>query len=245
MSTENLTFLFVHGAWHSGAAFDAVAASLRDAGHAVHAPTMAGHGPDATPDATLDAAVDSIVDYIECHDLRDVVLVGWSLGGVIAQAVAPRVRDRIARVVFHSGLVMRDGECVYDVLSPKAAGNFKALSVNKLIDLPPNLHRDVFLPYASRDRAAALYRDQVYPQPENMFTTKVDTKAWDEALAGGLPVSFLLAPDDIVMPPGRYGWDRFVNRLGTPRVIHVPGGHAPMQTDPEFVAAAYVAAGRP
>ncbi|MGH8791156.1 MAG: alpha/beta fold hydrolase [Stackebrandtia sp.] len=242
---ERFTFVLIHGAWHAGSVFGPVAAHLRSAGHDVHAPTLAGHGPDADPDVSLDEAVDSLVDYVESRKLCDVVLVGWSLGGVFVSAAASRIRDRIARVMFHSALVLRDGETAYDALPPKAAEAFRGLARGGVIELPRAMHRDVFVPGADRVAAERLYREHVHPQPERLVDTPAaGMNEFVELVAGGLPTSYILSPDDIVMPPGKWGWQRFLNRLGSPRTIHLTGGHAPMLTAPAETATAYVLAGR-
>jgi alpha-beta hydrolase superfamily lysophospholipase len=49
-------FVLVHGSWSYSAAWDAVAARLRSAGHQVAAPDLPAHGGDSTPapQASLD-----------------------------------------------------------------------------------------------------------------------------------------------------------------------------------------------
>lgn len=42
-------FVLVHGAWSDSAAWAAVAARLRSAGHQVAAPDLRAHGGDSTP----------------------------------------------------------------------------------------------------------------------------------------------------------------------------------------------------
>ena len=42
-----LTFVLIHGAWHDGSCWDEVAAHLRNGGHVVHAPTIAGNRRNA------------------------------------------------------------------------------------------------------------------------------------------------------------------------------------------------------
>ena len=42
------TFVLIHGSWHAGWAWGAVIGQLAEKGHSGHAPTLAGHGPNAT-----------------------------------------------------------------------------------------------------------------------------------------------------------------------------------------------------
>ncbi len=39
-----MRFVLIHGAWHDASCWDDVAGRLRDAGHEVHALTLAGQG---------------------------------------------------------------------------------------------------------------------------------------------------------------------------------------------------------
>ena len=39
------TYVLVHGAWHTGAELEPVAAPIRAAGHQVHTPTIKGNRP--------------------------------------------------------------------------------------------------------------------------------------------------------------------------------------------------------
>ncbi|MBV9086997.1 MAG: alpha/beta hydrolase, partial [Acidobacteriaceae bacterium] len=75
-------FVLVHGSWHDGAAWEAVVRRLESKGHKALAPTIAGHGKNATRKGITHAhCTQSITDFIRSHDLRDVVLVGHSFGG--------------------------------------------------------------------------------------------------------------------------------------------------------------------
>ena len=39
------TYVLVHGAWHTGAELEPIAAAIRKAGHVVHTPTIKGNRP--------------------------------------------------------------------------------------------------------------------------------------------------------------------------------------------------------
>ncbi len=114
-------FVLVHGAFHGGWCWEAVAALLTSQGHRVHAPTLAGCGerssePHAT--ITLRTHVDAVVDLIEAGDLQEIVLVGHSLGGMVVTAAADRVRDRISRLVYLDAFVPESGQAARDLIPP-------------------------------------------------------------------------------------------------------------------------------
>jgi pimeloyl-ACP methyl ester carboxylesterase len=101
--TEIATFVLVHGAWLGGWCWQRVTPHLRAAGHEVFTPTLTGLGERAhllTRDVSLDTHVHDIVNVLEFEDLREVVLVGHSYGGMVVTGVAERVPHRLARAVY-------------------------------------------------------------------------------------------------------------------------------------------------
>ncbi|VTU45304.1 Non-heme chloroperoxidase (plasmid) [Variovorax sp. SRS16] len=97
------TYVLVHGAWFGGWCWKQVADSLRALGHTVYSPTLTGLGERkhlARPGINLDTHVDDVVNLIETEDLRNVVLVGWSYGGMVVTDVLARVQQRIASMVY-------------------------------------------------------------------------------------------------------------------------------------------------
>jgi pimeloyl-ACP methyl ester carboxylesterase len=52
------------------------------------------------------------------EDLRAVVLVGSSYGGMVITGVADRVPERLARLVYLDAFVPRDGESLADLVGP-------------------------------------------------------------------------------------------------------------------------------
>ena len=90
------TYFLIHGAWHTGAKLEAVAAHLRRAGHTVHCPTLTGNRPgDDCSRVGLQDAAASAADYIEAHNLHHVRLVGHSYGGMVLSAIAERLLPRL------------------------------------------------------------------------------------------------------------------------------------------------------
>ena len=87
-------FVLVHGAWHGGWCWSRVATRLRAAGHIVHTPTLTGLGERRhliSAQVNLDTHVEDVVNLLEFEDLRDVVLVGHSYGGIVITGVADRM----------------------------------------------------------------------------------------------------------------------------------------------------------
>lgn len=114
-------FVLVHGAFHGGWCWDAVAQRLCAAGHVVYAPTLDGLADRAAAAAgtiTLSDHIGQVARLIEEQDLRDVVLVGHSLGGMVVTGVADRCRERIAHLVYLDAFVPLSGQSARDFIPP-------------------------------------------------------------------------------------------------------------------------------
>ncbi|BCB89052.1 hypothetical protein Psuf_063650 [Phytohabitans suffuscus] len=123
------TFLLVPGFWIGGWAWGEVATSLRTAGHQVHPVTLTGVAEKAhlaTPDTNLDTHTDDIVRLIEQEDLRDVVLVGHSGGGMPVTQAADRIPERIRRIVYVESGPLPDGVAQFDTNDPAERDRLRA-----------------------------------------------------------------------------------------------------------------------
>lgn len=122
------TYVLVHGAWHGGWCWRKIAIALTAAGNEVHAPTLTGLGERArllSPEIGLETHIRDILETLDAEDLNDVVLVGHSYSGIVVTAVADRVHERIARLVYLDAIVPRDGECLYDRAPAQIKAHFE------------------------------------------------------------------------------------------------------------------------
>jgi len=117
-------YVLVHGAWHGGWCWHAVARSLRAAGHEVHAPSLTGLGDRrhlAVPGIDLDTHVMDVLNLLEMEDLTEVILVGHSYGGMVVTGVADRADPRIRGLVYLDAFVPEDGRTLLDYVVPERA----------------------------------------------------------------------------------------------------------------------------
>jgi pimeloyl-ACP methyl ester carboxylesterase len=115
------TYVLVHGGGHGGWCYQRVARLLRAAGHDVHTPTLTGLGERAhlvSSAVDLDLHVRDVAALLHFEDLRDVVLVGHSYGGMVITGVADRATDRVARLVYLDAANPRNGQSLVDVSGP-------------------------------------------------------------------------------------------------------------------------------
>jgi pimeloyl-ACP methyl ester carboxylesterase len=122
------TFVLVHGAWHGGWCWRFVRAFLEESGHQVHAPSLTGLGERkhlARPDIDLETHIADVVSLLEMEDLKDVVLVGHSYGGMVITGAADRSPERIARLIYLDAFVPENGKCVLDYVVPERAARMR------------------------------------------------------------------------------------------------------------------------
>jgi pimeloyl-ACP methyl ester carboxylesterase len=115
------TYVLVHGGGHGGWCYQRVARLLRSGGHDVYTPTLSGLGERSnllTPDIDLDLHVRDVVAVLHYEDLRDVILVGHSYGGMVITGAADRAADRVGKVVYLDAANPENGQSLVDVAGP-------------------------------------------------------------------------------------------------------------------------------
>jgi pimeloyl-ACP methyl ester carboxylesterase len=124
-------FVVAHGAWSAGWAWKKMHPLMRAAGHELWTPTYTGLGERAhlvSPSVGLDTHIEDVLGVMTFEDLRDVVLIGHSYGGMVATGVADRARERISRLVYLDAFVPRDGESLFGLVGPAGRARMQELA---------------------------------------------------------------------------------------------------------------------
>lgn len=227
------TFVLVHGAFHGGWCWRDVARHLRAAGHDVFAPTLTGLGERrhlATPAVDLATHVDDVAHLIEWEDLRDVVLVGHSYGGVVITGVADRLAERLGELVYLDALVPEDGQSVLDLQpADRRASILEEVAANGGWLWPPRTAEF----YGVRDPAQQAWVDgRCTPQP---FHTLFERLRLDRPPGGAVARKLYILCTD---PPLTY-MRRFYDMASATdgwRAMELATGHDAMVTVPEALA---------
>ncbi len=181
-----------------------------------------------------------MVSQVEASFAGDIALVGHSWGGYVIAGAAPRLASRLKGLVFWSAFVPETGRSLYDEVPPAYQELFSQVagaSADNTVALPVEVFQGVFMGDADPAAAAAVH-SVLRPQPYRTFT---DPPA-DEAYRGlGLPLHYVLSADDVALPPGEYGWERFAERIKV-APVSVPGSHESMFTRPAELADAILQA---
>lgn len=214
------TYVLVHGAWGGSWDWQKVEALLTAAGHRVRRVDLTGLGERvhlATPDVNLSTHILDVVNTLVWDDLRDVMLVGHSYGGMVITGAADRVPGRIRRLVYVDAFVPEAGESVMDISQPQMA------------DMVKRSTRDGFIvPPWSRWGQVPPPTDT--PQPLKTFTEKL--RLFDEPALRRIPAAYILT-----VAPGKTedDFDRFAERArqrGWP-VLRMTADHVPERSAPD------------
>jgi pimeloyl-ACP methyl ester carboxylesterase len=224
------TFLLVHGAWHGGWCWRRVSDLLEKRGHKVFAPTMTGLGErshllDAKVNLTTHIA--DIVNVIKWEELKDIVLVGHSYGGIIISGVAESAGDRIGSIVFLDAFVPDDGDALAAKASQPVREQIAASVKNGEIAMKP-VPAAVF---RVNEKDRPWVDGKCTPHPLATFTDKISLTGARDRVA---KKAYIRAKGYPSVP-----FDAAQERLkGDPawRVSELPSGHDAMVDMPDRVA---------
>ena len=224
-------FVLVHGGFHGGWCWDAVALRLRALGHRVYTPTQTGCGERAhllAKTITLDTFVDDIADVFTRENLHDVVLVGHSFGGSAISGVADRMPERIRQLVYLDAIMLENGQTVFDLLDPDVVqARLKAADASGglAIAAPP---AEAF---GIRDAAQLQFvQARLTSHPLGAYTSQLRLA---HPVGNGLPAVYVRCTDPMyaALQPSR-DW---VAAHGMRR-IDIATGHDAMVTAPDLLA---------
>jgi pimeloyl-ACP methyl ester carboxylesterase len=223
------TFVLVHGGWHGGWCWGAVATEMRAAGHEVFTPTRSGLAERArlADRADLSLHVDEVTGLLFFADLREVVLVGHSYAGLVISGAAARSGGRISRLVYLDAFVATDGESLFDVLRPERRDRLESSAQDGLVPAPSP---EIFGITERREWVA----DRLTPQPLPTFTEKLNAPSEPR-----LPRLYVRCTQG----PLSASFAGFATRLRDTEgcdVVDFDSGHDAMLTRPTDVAALLV-----
>jgi pimeloyl-ACP methyl ester carboxylesterase len=224
------TYLLVPGMWLGAWAWQDVTTALRSAGHDVHPLTLTGVADRSHllgPGSDLDTHIEDIVRLVEIEDLRDIVLVGHSYGGMPVSAAALALKDRIKAVVYVDSGPLPEGTTQLSISGDEPENQPKGDEV------PPrdwDPQADPVLLAGLDDKALNLLRTRSTPHP----TASVRQPLGPRATSDDLPTVLIACTFDMeqirqMMAAGH----PFFAGLSEARIIPLPTGHWPMLSEPK------------
>ncbi|REA63652.1 alpha/beta hydrolase [Dyadobacter luteus] len=211
------TYLFVPGAWDGGWDYAKVDSILSSQGQIVYRPTLTGIGERehlANANVNLTTYITDIVNVIKFENLRNVILVGHSFGGMVISGVAEVVPDRLSQLVYLDAMVPNDGESAKDVTGEL----WDQLMVSSI--------KDSVMLYPFGASTSAYPRD--VPQPIKTFTEPLKIS---NPLAKNIPAVYISMTQNGKPGNQKMGYDRAKERNW--KIFTLEGGHYAMREQPE------------
>jgi pimeloyl-ACP methyl ester carboxylesterase len=234
-----MNILLIHGGWQGGWCWDQVVAELERGGHRVFAPTLPGLEPGAVDrsESGLGRYIAAMTQLVTENELTDLVVVGHSGGGPVAQGVVEHCADRVSRLVIVDGWVLQDGERINDVLAPEMADGFRAAAAatpDRTVPMP----EEFWLQGLCNDQSAEEARswlDRVVPCPIGWFEEPISlpTPATRDVAS-----AYIFLDEDLTVE--RTIYETMAARLKNPATTTCPGAHEAMLSQPAALAEAIV-----
>jgi pimeloyl-ACP methyl ester carboxylesterase len=228
-------FVLVHGAWAGAWCWRRILPGLWRAGHRAFAVTLSGVGERARQPPqgiTLRTHADDVAAVIEAEELEGAVLVGHSYAGMVITAVADRMPERLARLVYIDAVVPLPGES-WSSQQPAEVQAQRRQAIAASGVIPPAAPAAFGL---SGDDAQWLERRQT-PQPGGVYDEPL---SFDATHVAAIPRTFIdcnspaLATIAVMRQRVRSqpGW----------HVVEIATGHCAMVSAPQELLTALLAA---
>lgn len=225
------TFVVAHGAWSAGWAWKKMRPLLRAKGHELHTPTYTGLGERshlANKDIDLETHIADVLGVLKYEDLRNVILIGHSYGGMVATGVADRASERIAHLVYVDAFAPRDGQSLLDLQNEETRVRVREGAKNegegwKIPQSP--------VPPDTNELDVAWIMERRVMQPLQTFEQKIRLTGAVEKLPRTYIYCTLSRPGDV--------FRQFRDRAGKEKgwtCVDIDASHSPHVTAPEALA---------
>jgi pimeloyl-ACP methyl ester carboxylesterase len=225
------TFLVAHGAWSAGWAWKKMRPLMRARGHEIFTPTYTGMGERAHlahRDIDLETHIADVLGVLKFEDLRNVILVGHSYGGMVATGVADRAPERLSQLVYLDAFAPRNGQSLLDLQTEEASQRVREGTAREGDGwrIPPN-------PAPPDTSAADLAWVNAHrmPQPIKTFEQKIKLTGAVDRLPRTYIYCKISRPGDVF----RQFRDRASSEKGW-KCIDIDASHSPNVTAPEALA---------
>lgn len=226
------TFVLVHGAYHGAWCWKDVAQRLRALEHEVYTPTLTGLGERSHLLAirpTLETFIEDVAQVIRYEDLTDVILVGHSFAGAVVSALADRIPDRLAHLVYLDAQVLLSGQAPADTAPAAVIDTYKerAQASGNLSIQPPPVEA-----FGIVDPAMTQWvRDRVTPHPYQTYFDRLELK---HPLGNGLPATYIAVTAPLF--PNTAHSRQVAREQPGWNYLEIPTGHDAMLLMPEELA---------
>lgn len=241
-------FIFLHGGGQGSWVWDETIAALkRQSGGAARCLALdvpgcgAKRGRDTAAVEFDDIARELIAD-IEAADMPGAVLVGHSQAGMVLPRIAEFRPDLLSRLVYVTCSAPPAGMTVIERMGAGVHGQ-NAEEVGWPLDPASSTIEERYRIMFCNDMAPAEADAFLVRLGSDMWPTSSYTcRDWRYGHLGGIPSTFVLCLQDMVLPP--IWQERFAKVLKTDGIIRIDAGHQVMNTRPQALAEVLLAEAR-
>lgn len=234
-----LRYLLVHGAWHKGSCWDAVAGMLRAQGSIVDCPDLPGHGNSPLPldRVSLKRYVEAVLALIDaCNE--ELVLVGHSMAGMVITEVACARPQRIRALVYLCAYLPRPDESLFDLIALNRSHEpFSA------IELAMQLSNDKRSCSVDTDQIIPLFYGLVPADQAQHLLQEFGTQAslplstrarFDQSVFASLATHYICCCRDKVIP--LHHQRRMLQRQPCRNLLQIDSDHSPFHSCPDILS---------
>lgn len=233
------TYVLVHGAWHDGRCWQALAERLQAQGSMVLMPDLPGHGSNALPLEDV-----SLKRYVQClqallkQQAEPVVLLAHSMAGIPATMAACDLPDKIARLVYLCAYLPRPGDSVFSLIDT-LRGEEPATGIEQAISLSADKRRCLLDP---QQAAELFYHDLPEAEARHLVASlglqsslPLAAKArFSQELFESLNSVYIYCTRDRVIPPLHQR--RMLARQSCRTLLQAELDHSPFHSNPDLLA---------
>lgn len=229
-------YVLVHGAWEGSWSWDGTRPVLENHGHTVTTVDLPGSpgNKQAIPRVTMDSYVQSVANAISPLDHK-VILVGHSLAGAVISQVAEQMPEKIERLIYAAGFLLKNGDSVIEAMQRDPDGEFLPELTFSEDESYVTASEQTWRDKAFHDVEEANTRDALprvdVGQSTEPFMAKVVVS---DGNFGSVPKTYIRTAIDKMVSPALQ--DEMIDGWNIQQVHVLPSGHFPTLSMPERLA---------
>jgi len=191
-----MNYLLIHGAYHGSWCWEELENLLESNGHKVYSITLPGHNPGDSKNVTLKNYVDYTLNFIKTNDLKNLILVGHSFGGIVISHVATIIPERLSKLIFVSGVVLKSGDNFLQMLPKVAQDKYNSL-LSSEISLNEDYVRKMFFNDFEDKSIIDNTIKKMVSQPLQPYKDSAYLEGFNEL---NVPMQYILGKKDLAVP---------------------------------------------
>ncbi len=240
METQS-DFIFLHGGKQGGWVWDETMAALKvqapDLPLRILALNVPGCGQKRKIDTSRLALSDVIAELsedINRFDAKNAILIGHSQAGTLIPGLLAKAGKRLKRVVHVSTSAPLPGQTLKEMLGTGLHGS-NPNEVGWPLDPTTTPPSQLF---------EAMFCNDMTPAKKTTFNARLGLDEWPRACSqfrdwtydscAATPATYVVCNADMILTP--HWQERFAQRFGAQRLVHLDAGHQAMNTRPHALA---------